>query len=135
MVTIHFKPAGRRWVLLLPALLAILGSWFVARWYVGNTVAEFGPGVEEGGVDMARLATKWAPADPLTHWRLGSLEEKAFSAENIAAAVREYQLAVALSPNDYRYWMELGRALEASGDRDGGEKALRRAVDFAPGTV
>ena len=119
-------------MLLLPALLAILGSWFVARWYVGNTVAEFGPGVEEGGVDMARLATKWAPADPLTHWRLGSLEEKTFSAENMAAAVREYQLAVALSPNDYRYWMELGRALEASGDRDGGEKALRRAVDLAP---
>ena len=132
MVTIHFEPAGKRWLLLLPALLAILGGWFVARWYVGNTVAEYAPGVEEGGIDIARLATKWAPADPLTHWRLGSLEEKAFSVENMAAAVREYQVAVSLSPNDYRYWMELGRALEASGDRDGGEKALRRAVDLAP---
>ena len=132
MLTIHFKPAGRRWFLLLPALLAILGGWFVARWYVGNTVAEYGPGVEEDGVDIARLATKWAPADPLTHWRLGSLEEKVFSVENMAAAVREYQLAVTLSPNDYRYWMELGRALEASGDREGGEKALRRAVELAP---
>jgi tetratricopeptide (TPR) repeat protein len=132
VITIQFKPAGRRWVLLLPALLAILGGWFVARWYVGNTVAEFGPGADEGGVDIARLATKWAPADPLTHWRLGSLEEKVFSVENMAAAVREYQLAVTLSPNDYRYWMELGRALEASGDREGGEKALRRAVDLAP---
>jgi tetratricopeptide (TPR) repeat protein len=132
VVTIHFKPAGRRWLLLLPALLAILGGWFVARWYVGNTVAEYAPGVDEGGIDIARLATKWAPADPLTHWRLGSLEEKAFSVENMAAAVREYQLAVTLSPNDYRYWMELGRALEASGDRESGEKALRRAVDLAP---
>lgn len=132
MITIHFRPVGKRWVLLLPALLAILGGWFVARWYVGNTLAEFGPGVEEGGVDMARLATKWAPSDPLTHWRLGSLEEKVFSVENMAAAVREYQLAVILSPNDYRYWMELGRALEASGDTEGGEKALRRAVDLAP---
>ena len=132
MVTIHFKPAGRRWLLLLPALLAMLGGWFVARWYVGNTVAEYAPGVEAGGIDLARLATKWAPADPLTHWRLGSLEEKVFSAENMAAAVREYQLAVTLSPNDYRYWMELGRALEASGDRENGEKALRRAVDLAP---
>lgn len=119
-------------MLLLPALLAVLGGWFVVRWYVGNTLAEFGPGVEEGGVDMARLATKWAPSDPLTHWRLGSLEEKVFSVENMAAAVREYQLAVTLSPNDYRYWMELGRALEASGDTEGGEKALRRAVDLAP---
>jgi tetratricopeptide (TPR) repeat protein len=132
VVTIHFKPAGWRWLLLLPALLAILGVWLVARWYVGDTVAEYAPGVEEGGIDLARLATRWAPADPLTHWRLGSLEEKVFSAENMAAAVREYQLAVTLSPNDYRYWMELGRALEASGDRENAEKALRRAVDLAP---
>lgn len=121
-----------RWLLLLPALLVILGSWFVVRWYVGDTVAEYAPTVEEGGIEMARLAVRWAPGDPLTHWRLGSLEEKVFSVENMAAAVREYQTAVALSPNDYRYWTELGRALEASGDRENGEKALRRAVDLAP---
>lgn len=114
------------------ALLAILGSWLVVRWYVGDTVAEYAPTVEQGGIEMARLAARWAPGDPLTHWRLGSLEEKVFSAENMADAVREYQLAVTLSPNDYRYWMELGRALEASGDRESGEKALRRAVDLAP---
>ena len=131
VVTIRFNGATR-WLLLLPALLAILGSWFVVRWYVGDIVAEYAPTVEEGGLEMARLAARWAPDDPLTHWRLGSVEEKVFSAENMAAAVREYKLAVALSPNDYRYWMELGRALEASGDREGGEKALRRAVDLAP---
>jgi hypothetical protein len=119
-------------LLLLPALLAILCAWFVVRWYVGDTVAEYAPTVEEGGIEMARLAARWAPGDPLTHWRLGSLEEKVFSAENMADAAREYQLAVTLSPNDYRYWMELGRALEASGDRESGEKALRRAVELAP---
>jgi hypothetical protein len=75
---------------------------------------------------------RWAPGDPLTHWRLGTLEEKTFSADSLAAAVREYQEAVAISPNDYRYWMELGRALEAAGDGQSGEKALRRAVDLAP---
>lgn len=131
MVTIRLN-SGTRWLLLLPALLAILGSWLVVRWYVGDTVAEYAPTVEQGGIEMARLAARWAPGDPLTHWRLGSLEEKVFSAENMADAVREYQLAVTLSPNDYRYWMELGRALEASGDRESGEKALRRAVDLAP---
>ena len=132
MVTIRLKARGSRWLLVLPALLVLLGSWFVVHWYVGNTVAEYAPGIEEGGIEMARMAVKWAPADPLTHWRLGSLEEKVFSADNMAAAVHEYQLAVDLSPNDYRYWMELGRALEASGDRESGEKALRRAVDLAP---
>ena len=124
--------SGLRWLLLLPALLALLGAWFAVRWYVGNTIAEYSPDVTQGGIEMARMAVRWAPGDPLTHWRLGSLEEKVFSAENMAAAVSEYQEAVRLSPNDYRYWTELGRALEASGDRDGGEKALRRAVELAP---
>ena len=131
MVTIRLA-SGTRWLLLLPALLAILGAGFAVRWYVGNTVAEYAPDVAEGGIDMARMAVRWAPGDPLAHWRLGSLEEKVFSAENMADAVREYQLAVTLSPNDYRYWMELGRALEAAGDRESGEKALRHAVDLAP---
>ncbi|MDX6559936.1 MAG: hypothetical protein QOF72_2985 [Blastocatellia bacterium] len=121
-----------RWLLLLPALLAIFGAWFAVRWYVGNTIAEYAPDVTEGGLDMARMAVRWAPGDPLVHWRLGSLEEKVFSAENMAAAVSEYETAVRLSPNDYRYWMEFGRALEASGDRDSSEKALRRAVELAP---
>jgi len=119
-------------LVLLPALLAIFGAGFIVRWYVGNTVAEYAPGIDEGGIEMARLAVRWAPGDPLTHWRLGSFEEKVFSAENMADAVREYQVAVALSPNDYRYWMELGRALDAAGDSAAGEKALRRSVELAP---
>ncbi len=121
-----------RWLLLLPALLAILSTWFAVRWYVGNTVAEYAPGVTEGGIDLASMAVRWAPGDPLTHWRLGKLDEKSFSADYLAAAVSEYQDAVARSPNDYRYWTELGLALESAGDRDGSEKALRRAVDLAP---
>lgn len=124
--------AALRWALLAPALLAIAGSWFAVRWYVGNTIAEYSPEVAQDGIEMARMAVRWAPGDPLAHWRLGSLEEKAFSAENMAAAVGEYQTAVRLSPNDYRYWMELGRALEGNGDRASGEKALRRSVELAP---
>jgi tetratricopeptide (TPR) repeat protein len=131
IVTIHLASATR-WLLLLPAVCAIFGSWFVVRWYVGNTVAEYAPSVEAGGIDMARMATRWAPGDPFVHWRLASLDEKVFNATNLADAVREYQLAVILSPNDYRYWMELGRSLEATGDIANGEKALQRAVELAP---
>jgi len=119
-------------LLLLPAVCALFGSWFVVRWYVGNTMAEYASSGDERAVEMARVATRWAPGDPFTHWRLASLEDKVFSLNGLADAVREYQLAVTLSPNDYRYWMELGRALESSGDIAGGEKALRRAVDLAP---
>jgi hypothetical protein len=132
VITLSFDPPVKRWVLLLPAMLALLCAWFAVRWYIGNTIAEYAPPPQRDGTEMAKMATRWAPDDPLTHWRLAYFQEKNFSAENMAAAVREYQAAVTAAPYDYRYWMELGRALEASGDRAGAEKALRRAVDLAP---
>lgn len=130
-VTIRLGSSAR-FLLLLPALLAILACWFVVRWYVGNVVAEYTSGPEQGGIEMARLAERWAPADPFTHWQVGAVEEQVFSANNLADAVHEYQLAVTLSPYDYRYWIELGGGLEAAGDTVAGERALRRAVELAP---
>jgi len=118
--------------MLLPALLALAGAWFAVRWYVGNTIAEYTSTPDADGIEMARLAVRWAPDNALAHWRLGSLQERNFSAANLAAAVSEYRAAVEVEPNDFRYWMELGRALEAAGDTRNGEKALRRAVDLAP---
>jgi len=112
--------------------MALVGGWFAARWYVGNTIAEYTSTPDADGIEMARMATRWAPGDALPHWRLAFFEEKNFSPENLAAAVREYELAVQAEPFDYRYWMELGRALEATGDTSNGEKALRRAVELAP---
>lgn len=132
VITISFNRPAIRWLLLLPAALAILATFFVVRWYVGNTVAEYGPAADEDGIEMARMAVRWAPDDPLTHWRLGSYNERTFTAENMSNALREYQMAVTLSPNDYRYWFELSRAFEAVGDRDSSEKAMRRTVELAP---
>ncbi|PYS72870.1 MAG: hypothetical protein DMF69_06530, partial [Acidobacteria bacterium] len=43
-----------------------------------------------------------------------------------------YEKAVGLSPNDYRFWVALGKAREQAGDSAGGEQALRRAVALAP---
>jgi tetratricopeptide (TPR) repeat protein len=131
IVTINLRGAVRG-ILFLPVVLTLIGAWFVTRWYVGDTVAEYAPGVEGSELDLARLAARWAPGDPFTHFMLGDRERKDFSSGQLADAVREYETAVTLAPNDYRYWMQLGLALEASGDIGGGEKALRRAVDIAP---
>lgn len=132
MITIDLRAPARRALVILPALLAILSAWFVVRWYVGDTVAEYAPDNPASAAELARLATRWAPGDPFAHWTLGALEEKEFSANNLADAVHEYEIAVTLSPNDYRYWVELGRALEAAGDSAGSERALGRAVELAP---
>lgn len=132
VITFKFNPPATRWLLLLPAAIALLMAWAAMRWYVGDTIAEYSPAPDQGGAELAQMATRWAPDDPLTHWRLASFQMRDFNAENIAAALQEYELAVKAAPYDYRYWMEYGRALEASGDRDAAEKALRRAVELAP---
>ena len=132
VITLNFNPPALRWALLLPALLAVLGAAFAVRCYVGNTVAEYTSTPDADGIEMARLAARWAPDNALAHWRLGSLQERNFSAENLSAAVREYRLAVEVEPYDFRYWLELGRALEAAGDTPNAERALRRAVELAP---
>ena len=118
-------------LMMLTLMVALLSSWFVVRWYVGNTIAEyFHP--EEHPLETAQMAVKLAPNDPLPHWRLGNLVSKELPPDQITLVVAEYEKAVSLSPHDYRLWMEFGGALEQAGDYDRAEKALREAVKLAP---
>lgn len=121
-----------RALLFVPVALALLFSWYAVRWYMGNFVAEFAPRMEEGQLEAAQAAMRLAPDDPWTHGAVASIKKNSLLPEELADAVRHYEEAVRLSPNDYRFWLELGRAREQSGDRAGGEKALRRAVKLAP---
>src|SRR5688572_5075073 len=125
-------PGSARLLMLIPALLAILVGGFCLRWQVGATVAEVATTGETPNLELARVAARWAPDDPFVHWRLGSVARRDCSASSIQETVREFEVAVRLSPNDFRYWEELGRALEMAGDRAAAEKALRRATFLAP---
>jgi Flp pilus assembly protein TadD len=115
----------------LIVLLALTLSWFVVRWYLGNTIAEY-LNSEQPQLETARMAVSWAPNDPLPHWRLAKLIQSNLPSDQIPLAVVEYEKAVSLAPNDYRFWMDLGAALEQAGDSDRAEKALREAVKLAP---
>ncbi|MGH9944461.1 MAG: tetratricopeptide repeat protein, partial [Pyrinomonadaceae bacterium] len=117
----------RRALLLLPVLLALTGVWYAARWCVANTVAVWAPDPA-----AAQAATRIAPDDPLTHLALAELGARSLLPEQLPAAVRQYELAASLSPNDYRLWLKLGRARSLAGDPDGAEAAFRRAVELAP---
>ncbi len=115
----------------LTVVLALFASWFVVRWYLGNTIAEyFHP--EDHRLETAQMAVGLAPNDPLPHWRLGNLAQKELPPDQISLVVAEYEKAVSLSPNDYRLWTDFGGALEQEGDFDKAEKALREAVKLAP---
>jgi tetratricopeptide (TPR) repeat protein len=125
------RPLARA-VLVLPVLLALMCSWYALRWYVGNTIVEYAPGLDEGALETARSGLGIAPDDPLAHWTVAGLERRSLDPELLPDVVRQYEEAVGLSPNDYRLWMDLGVAREQTGDTAGGEKALRRAVLLAP---
>src|SRR5215471_3445108 len=130
--TISLDSSAARLMLIVPLMCATVWGWFSARWYLANVISEVVTTSDTPNVDLARMATRWGPADPFTHWSLGVITQTEFSATNAQATVREFEFAVRLSPNDFRYWDELGRALEVSGNPDGAEKALRRSVDLAP---
>ncbi len=118
-------------IMLLLVLLALVSSWFVVRWHLGNTIAEyFTP--DERRQEVAQMAVSWAPNDPLPHWRLGSLIQRELPPDQIGQSIAEFEKAVSLAPNDYRFWMSLGQALEQAGEAEKAEKALREAVRLAP---
>lgn len=117
----------RRVLLCVPVVLSLVGLWYVGRWCLGNTMAEWLP--DPGA---AQVAARLAPADPQAHYTLARLAEKSFEPEQLAAAVGEYEQATALSPNDHRLWFELGHARGLAGDDAGSERALRRATELAP---
>ena len=119
-------------VLLILLMLATgVWSYFVVRWYLGNTLAEYF-NASESNFDAAGLATSMAPSDPLTHWRAAQVLQKNLPLDQQGPAIAEYQKAVALSPNDYRYWMSLGTAYERAGEVSKGEEALKHAITLAP---
>lgn len=120
-----------RILLVLLLLAAGVWSYFAVRWYLGNTLAEyFNPA--ESNLNVAQMAANLAPNDPLTHWRIAQVSQKTLPLDQQAPAIAEYEKAVALSPNDYRFWMSLGTAYEQSGDSAKAEQALKRAVVLAP---
>jgi tetratricopeptide (TPR) repeat protein len=122
-----------RVLLIVPVALFLLFSWYAVRWYIGDFVAEFAPNMEEGQqLDVALAALRLAPDDPWTHWVVAGLKKRTLLAGDLEDALHHYEEAVRLSPNDYRFWMDLGRTREDVGDGAGGEKALRRAVELAP---
>lgn len=130
---VHISMRGplRRALTFLPLALALAGAWFSVRWYAGNTIADnLNP--DDRAIENARLATELAPGDPLTHWALAEIQHSKLPLDQVNQSIREYERAASLAPNDYRFWLALGRALEQSGDSQEAEKAMTRAVELAP---
>jgi tetratricopeptide (TPR) repeat protein len=131
LVHVDVRKPVVRVVLIVLLLCAAVWSYFAVRWYIGNTLAEyFNPAPTD--LKVAQMAVEFAPNDPLTHWRLAQVSQKLLPLDQQAYTIAEYERAVSLSPNDYRFWMALGTASEQAGDSAKAEQALKRAVALAP---
>ena len=113
--------------MLLAVGVVIFMAWSFARMGLANSAS-----VRTDDKDIALVLTDIAPNDPQAHYTAAVFLEKSFDPGDIERALHEYQLATALAPENYLYWLELGRARERSGDSTGAEGALRKALELAP---
>jgi tetratricopeptide (TPR) repeat protein len=131
LIQVNARKLPVRIVFILLIGIATVWSYFAFRWFFGNTMAEyFNTG--QNNLQLAQIAHTLSPNDPLTNWRLGQVEQKRLPLDQASSALAEYEKAVSLSPNDYRFWMSLGVAREQVGEVDAGEQALRQAIALAP---
>ncbi len=98
-----------------------------AKWSFGNSISLY---VVENS--LAEFAVSLAPSDPQTHFSLGFVNEQTFLEDDFQKSLEAYRSALSLSPQDYRFWLALAKALERSGDSEGAEVAFKRTLDLAP---
>jgi hypothetical protein len=141
MITIPLRPLPVRilFLLALAAGFAPLG-WAVTRTAIGDSVMTFVQRSQklslEAQIEGADMALKYAPRDPLIHWRRGGVYLNAANEEleesRVEVAIDEFRSAAGMSPDDYRAWLALGRALDRGGNLAEARQAFERAVALAP---
>jgi len=122
-----------RVLLLLPAVFFVALAFFCVKWGLANTASHrIDPDRVPEFRDVAAALVSMAPDDPQTHYASAVLHERSFLPEDLAVSASEFEKATSLAPYNYLLWLELGRSRERTGDATGGERALRRAKEFAP---
>ncbi len=129
---IKCKPRLARILLIAAAILCVAAAWFFIKWNFANVVASR---LDIKKVELKPVADwliEMAPSDPQTHFSAARLFEKTFDAQDLARSLNEYEMAVALGPNDFMTWVDLGKARNLNGDADGALAAYKHALELAP---
>ena len=112
-------------------ILALSFGWMAIRWQLGNMLAELASLSDPNAKEAAQLAVKLAPDDALSNWRLAD-STKDSQPGGSSTAVKNFENVVKLSPNDFRWWIELGRVQEQAENIENAEKAFVQAINLAP---
>jgi tetratricopeptide (TPR) repeat protein len=125
--------SGKGRVLLAAALITAAAlAWFGVRWQLGTMLAELNSPSDPGSKHAAELARGLTGNDPLAAWLFASANRDFVSADKIDSSVAAFENVVRLSPNDYRWWIELGRAEEQASRNRESEESFRRATELSP---
>ena len=132
LIVLDSKSTNARLLLAAAIIGVVVFAWFAVRWQLGNMLASLTQPGQPNAEEVAQLSRRLAPADALPMWLTATREKENFSPESLEKAVGMFEDVVRLSPNDFRYWIELGRAYEQAEHPEKAEMALRRAVELAP---
>lgn len=116
-------------------LVTLAFGWFAVRWQLGNMLADLTAPNEPSAKEIAALAQRLSPSDPMVNWFVAGTRRNVFTPEGVAETAKIYETVARLSPHDYRWWVEVGRAREQAEDMQAAEKAYRRAAEIAPNYV
>lgn len=108
-------------------LVCLIFVYFFAKWCFALEIA-----IHSQSRDVAEYAVELSPNEPQTHFALAVWQEKTFLPEDLTRSLTEIETATALSPNDFRLWLALGKARERGGDSVGAEKAMQKSLALAP---
>lgn len=122
VVVISSKKTPAKIVLAATIALALIVGWIAIKWQIGIMLTTLAATPDVSAAEVAAVANDWSPSDPGTAWL------KASATNDIAA----FERAVLLAPNDYRWRMELGRALEQNDEPERAEVEIEKAVELAP---
>ncbi len=130
--SISSKAAMPRVAAALVAVAAIAFGWYAVKWQIGSMLGELTTPGGENASRVASLAIALAPKDPVTHWLAAADARIGFDPANEARSVEMLKDVVRLGPNDFRWWVELGRTYENADMQTEAEQAFEKSVSLAP---
>lgn len=121
-----------RLILIALIVAAIAFAWFSISWQMGNMLASLTSANDPNTKQIADFAQTLSPHDPITNWLKANVEKDVFTPESLTRSITGFEQTVRTAPNDYRYWIELGRVYEQAEQFEKAEKAFQEAIKLAP---
>jgi tetratricopeptide (TPR) repeat protein len=122
--------SGRAIIVAIVVLTSLI-TVFAIKWQIGDMLSTLADPADPEAVGAADLALTLAPSDPNASSLRAQIGQDPRSSET-RSQVEIAEETVRLAPNDYRWRIDLGRALADDGQIERAEAEFKRSVDLAP---